>query len=517
MRRLILFISLFLVLGTGRQAPASTYRELARDWAEWKPPVYGRSVSDQADGDRSLTDLPVTNRPAADSAPADQMGSPSVRAIWQSKLAGILDKGRFLPGEAAGRNPALAGAGTAAKAVSPVLDLKILEDIVVLRNPRLLAAQRTYEAELNGFDQVADLEAVLSRYAAFTAGVMPGVGPKKVRAGVPFPLPGPAALTSAVIVENVTLAALDLNMALRDKVTQARKAYGNLVFIYEKRRIYKETLDLYSRLHDIASTLYKTGKTSYQDVIQVTIREKMLQKEMESLGEQKKSLNQELLALMDLPWDTPVGAPVQKIQEKTPPRAGTLLSRALPRRQELIRMDHAISKMEIMIEMAESMVLPNRDLGLSLKNPADIATTGTWAGKAAFPDQGPQASMGAGSPKKPWFGTTESWLAQTRKKLAALRHKRQDIEAQTRAQIQGAWFRLDDALRTCTLYRDSILDLSASALAVSTREYEAGSITFSRTAGAYNSLLNARLAYAVARKDAAVFRAGLQKIVGFSF
>jgi outer membrane protein TolC len=156
-------------------------------------------------------------------------------------------------------------------------------------------------------------------------------------------------------------------------------------------------------------------------------------------------------------------------------------------------------------------------MGLSNNNMDQINTTGTWAQKATFADQGPSASMGAGKPKNPWFGTTASWLSQTRKKLAALRHQRQNLVLETRANVQSGWVRLDNAVRTFRLYADEIVDMSSSALDVSTKEYESGRISFAQTAAAYDSWLNARLSRANAAKDAGVFRSDLEKTVGFTF
>lgn len=501
------FIILTLVIFAGSVPCNAEYNTLVRAWEEWTPPSY---------------ETPTPSGESNETPPVEAKNSevnPSGYSIWKSKIPGLLDRGRFFQTGSLSGGRKIWDTQKAKLALYSVLRLEDLERIGLARNPAVLSAAETYRAELDGFNQVADLDAVLSRYRAFTKGVMTGVGPMKGGGDMSqsHPFPGNSSLKSRVIVENATMAALTLNTTVRDKITAIRKVYWDLKLVHEKLKIFKETLVLFEHLHDIASTMYKTGKTSYQDVIQVSIKKKVLNKQVESLIEKRQAVEANLLALLDLPRDTALGRTDTRQPEVKIPSASSLIDQALEKRQELQRLDHAIAKMELMIEMAESMVLPALDMGLSKNSLADINTAGTWSKKDAFPYQGPQASMGAGLPKRPWFGTSESWLSQTRKKLSALRHKRQNLEAQTRASVQSAWFNLDDAVRTYHLYKRSIIDLSASALDVSTREYEAGSVSFAETADAYNNWLTARLSFSTAKRDAGVYRADLQKAVGFSF
>ncbi len=506
-------IVLILVLLFGSPFSHAEYKELVTTWEEWKPPAYSVSQTpeqrlDDVDGLASDTEKVVNGKQRM-----------SGHRTWKSEVSNLLDQGQFLQTTTVTGEPGAFTAETAGAVIGTTLTLTDLERIGLVRNPAIHAAKAAFQAELDGFGQVEDLNAVLSRYAAFTQGVMTGVGPMKGGSDMSqsFPFPGKPSLKTKVIVENAAMAALDLNITIRDKTTAIRKAYWNFALVHEKIDILKETLRLFEHLHDIASTMYKTGKTSYQDVIQISIKTKILNNQIATLKENKQSISASILALLDLPKETVLGRPGDRRIETTVPETESLIAQALEKRQEIRRMDHAIVKMELMIEMTEAMVLPSIDMGLSENQLADINTAGTWSKKQAFPDQAPSASMGAGQPKKPWFGTSESWLAQTRKKLAALQHKQRNLKAQTRAAVQSAWSNLDDSVRTYRLYKGSIVELSASALDVSTREYESGSMSFAETAGAYNNWLNARLSLATAKRDACVFRSELQRIVGLSF
>ncbi|MCG8550753.1 MAG: TolC family protein [Desulfobacterales bacterium] len=487
------------------------YTERVTDWENWSPPAY-------------FTHDTVNQNPVEEERQQHKGKTPpsplnSGHRIWRSKASGLLNQGQFIHPAPDSKQQPQWTIDSAQNTIQSILSLQDLERISLGRNPKILAARAAFQAELEGFGQVADLNAVLSRYATFIRGIMTGVGPMNGKAGNsnPFPFPGQNSLKTRVIMENAAMAALDYQINAKETVTAVKKAYWDLALIHEKLNILGETLRLYQHLHHTASTMYETGKTSYQDVIQISIKTKILNNQIITLKQGKKAAQIKILALLDLPANAKVGRPAPGSPELSLPKAGRLIDLALAQRQEILKMEHAIKKMELMIEMSEEMVLPSRDMGLSNNAMDQINTTGTWAKKKAFADQGPSASMGAGKPKTPWFGTTASWLAQTRKKLAALRHQRRNLALETQSAVQSGWVRLDNAVRTFRLYADAVVDMSASALDVSTKEYESGRISFAETAAAYDNWLNARLSRANAAKDAGVFRSDLERIVGFTF
>nr|MDA3789259.1 TolC family protein [Desulfobacula sp.] len=75
----------------------------------------------------------------------------------------------------------------------------------------------------------------------------------------------------------------------------------------------------------------------------------------------------------------------------------------------------------------------------------------------------------------------------------------------------------DKNKRELALYKNKILSLSKSALDVSTREYEAGSIPFSQAIDSYTSWLNINLTIAKKQTDLGSSIANLEKMIGSSF
>lgn len=391
----------------------------------------------------------------------------------------------------------------------------LLAGMTLLRNPRIAQAHSLVDAELATHSQVADLDLVLSQYAAFTKGLMNGVGPVKGRSSIDmgFPFPGVTALKGQVVAQSVAAAREGLAMAERDAVTQVQEAFWNLVYLIKARDITRETLAVFKNLHGVADSLYRSGKTGFQDVTRVTVNVHILEDALVTIQEKQQNIQAVIFSLVNLPPGTFLGQPVPPSPSFNVPKIETLYTRAQRNRQELKQIRAVIGKMERMVEMAETTILPDFDLGFSRNRDDAVTKVGSLSMASAFP-QGIPASMGKGVPKKPWYGVGASWLTETRKRLTAKREKLKTMEAQTRKMVRRAWYELDRAVRTSKLYGDTVVGLSATALDVSTREYESGRVPFADVAGAYSDWLKARLAHARGVSDIGIYRAKLGQIIG---
>lgn len=405
-----------------------------------------------------------------------------------------------------------------ARILSKGYTLNTLETLTLLRNPGIRAAERKVRAEAEAFSQVAYLDEILRQYTAFTAGLMNGIGPMKGKDAIQmkYPFPGITALKGRIVNRSVAAAREDLEIARREAVTTIRKTYWNLLFIQKSRQIMAETLELFRRLESVADTRYRAGNAGFQDVIKVTIRSRIMEEDLHTLAENEKNLKAKILEMVNLPPDTPVGFPSEKNPGRNLPVLEKLYRSAKEKRQELRKMRAMVGKMEGMVEMAETMILPPFTLNFSLYDNESVLQAGSAAMKPSFPIT-TASSMGAGLPQKPWFGSTNAWLGQTRQNLAALREELQKAESATDNMVRNAWSELDKAVREYHLYHDTIKDLSRSALDVSTKGYESGSVSFADVIASYTDWLNTGLALVRKNSDIGVARAELERVTGRSF
>lgn len=397
------------------------------------------------------------------------------------------------------------------------ISLDVLEILAFLRNPGIMSAQSRLRAAIESFNQVSNLDEILRQYTAFTEGLMPGIGPMKGKGKdsvkMKFPFPGVLSLKGQVVNQTVHATAQALEATRRDVITMSRKTFWNLLFVREAQEIARDTLDLLTHLESVATTRYEAGKTSFQDVIKVRIKKATLAEELVTFQEKRKNLESKALELLNMPRDTMLGALKIRKMSDTVPSLAPLYALAVENRQELRRMRAMIGKMERMIEMAETMVLPPYTLNLSLYEDEAVMQVGSNAMKPTF-SVSSMTSQGAGLPRMPWYGKDDAYLRQTRQELTALKQNLIKAETVTITKVRTAWFELDRAIREKILYKDTVLPLSQSALDVSTQGYETGGVSFADVINAYNDWLKAGLRFARKQSDVGVSWAELARVIG---
>ena len=401
------------------------------------------------------------------------------------------------------------------KQIQQTIILDEIKIMAALRNPAILAAQKKVIAEIQSFDQVMGLDDTLRQYTAFTKGVNNKAGPLKSKDSIrmTYPSPGLTALKGRIIQSQVAVRMENMKIVAKQVLSDAERAYWDLVFVEKSTRITDETLAALNRLKDVATILYKSGKTSFQDVIKINIKMEELKEEVLTLSFQKKNIEIRLLELLNLPIDTRVGRAIVASLPPQLPTPDRLYPLAREHRQELAMVRHQIQKSEAMVEMAETMIEAPFTLGFSSFDNDMVNTAGSDATKEAFASN-TMAAMKNNSPIKPWYGADEPWLNQTRQNLYALRQTLVNQENATDRMVRNAWFNVDKTFREYRLYKDRILPLSKSALDVSTREYESGSIPFSQAIDSYTYWLKVKLTIAKKQTGLGVLFADLENIMG---
>jgi len=490
----------------------SDYSRLSKDIEEYRPPVY--TVPQAAEGEARVS-------PSDGSEFAlEKSKINKAKALWGKALKAPRTAETFFYPPSNLLNtlkPAVTDPGAAAAALEPRFSMETLETLAFLRNPGIKAGENRARAAIDTYSQVMALDDILRQYTAFTEGLMTGVGPLKGKEPMKekFPFPGVLSLKGEIVNQEIKGAMEDLEIARREAITEARKAYWALLFVGKAKNITGVTLGLYRRLEQVATTRYETGGTSYQDVIKVRIQRELLEEDLNTLLERQQNWKTKILEILNLTPETRIGFPENREPIRTLPSLSSLYKLAHDRRQELRRMRARIGKMERLIDMGETMIIPPYTLNLSLYEDEAINQVGSVATKDGFPVS-TRASTGFGLPIMPWYGIEDAYLRQTRQELNALRRELEKEEAATFNLVRNAWFRLDLAKRDESLYRASILELTRTALEVSTQGYEAGNVSFADVISSYRSWLDASLAAERELSALGVARAELENVVGTS-
>jgi hypothetical protein len=403
-------------------------------------------------------------------------------------------------------------------AIRGSFDLTTLETLAWVRNPAIKSAENKFSAAVESFSQVANLDEILHQYSAFTASIKTGVGPKKGQDPIKtkFPFPGMVSLKGRIVQQETQAAWQSLEMVRRDVITTIRKTYWDLVFNRKAQKIEADTLNLFEYLKAVATRRYEAGKTSFQDVVKIQVKTKVLQEDLITLKEKQRNIESKLIALLNISPARTIGYPATVGTEKKMPQIERLYPVAKSRRQEILIKQAQLKKMQNVLEMAEMMVLPSYTLNYSAFDSQAINNVGSSAKSPSF-QTSLSASRGAGHPQNVWYGTNDAYVREIRQQVAAQKESLAETKAETVNQVRDRWFELDRARREKKLYQDTVVNLSKSALDVSTSGYESGNVSFADVINSYELWLSSSLSLEKKRSEFFIAWARLEQAIGAQF
>ena len=330
-----------------------------------------------------------------------------------------------------------------------------------------------------------------------------------------FPFPGILSLKGDIVRQEVRIALTDLEITKRTILTDARKNYWELAYNTRAKEIARRTLNLLENLESSVTRQYETGRAELPELTRVKIQKEKMRVELLTIFEQGLNIEKRLKSLLLLPASAKIGIPAGGDGAGPPPDLEGLIEAALKHRQELEKTRIMITRMELMIEMAETEIYPGLTPNLALTENRAVTGSGTMKAEEPFATA-TSASMGSGLPKMPWTGLSEAYLRETRQRLLALKEELKAGEAETAADVREAWFSLDQARREAEVYKNEIDSLSRLNFSVSSKAYETGAIPFSETMDAVLLMFETSLITERKKADGFIALAGLEQTVGIS-
>jgi len=400
-----------------------------------------------------------------------------------------------------------------------------LEDFEILvfgRNATIKNAEKAFLATLETYSQASILDDIIRSYSAFNAGIMTGVGNMEDMESIyrKFPFPGILSLKGDIVHEEVKIALMDLEITRRNIMTEARKNYQELIYNAAAKDISRRTLGLLEELESSVTRKYETGQAQIPELTKVKIQKEKMKVEVLTVSEEGLNIEKRLKSFLLLPASARIGTPAGSDADKRLPlpadlKLDDLIEAALKHRQELKKTRIMITRMELMIEMAETEIYPGVTPNLALTENRAVLGTGTMKMEEPFAVT-VSASMGSGLPKMPWTNLSEAYLRETRQRLLALKEELKAKEAETAADVRDAWFSVDRAKREAAVYSGEIESLSRLNYTVSSKAYETGAIAFSDTMDAVLLMFETNLTAQRKKADFFIALADLYKTVGIS-
>lgn len=496
------------------------HQDVVREMEAYRPPVLYQAAKDVQEPrttlDQSLEDKAFL---------AQKNKLEEIRKEWEKTIASPSAETSFFtpdPDRQKAVSHAFIDDEAAQNLLSGGFSLEDFEILVSGRNATIKNAEKTFIATLETYSQASVLDDIIRSYSAFNAGIMTGVGNMEDMESIyrKFPFPGILSLKGDIVHQEVKIALMDLEIVKRTILTEARKNYRELIYNAAAKDIARRTLSLMEELESSVTRQYETGKSQLPELTRVKIQKEKMKVELLTISEEGLNIQKRLKSLLLLPASAKIGTPARSDNDKPVSQSPDLIvedliQTALKHRQELEKIRIMITRMELMIEMAETEIYPGAVPNLSLTENRAVTGTGTMKMEEPFSITTP-ASMGSGLPRMPWTNLSEAYLRETRQELSALKEELRAKEAETTADVREAWFAVDRAGREASVYKNEIESLSRLNYAVSSKAYETGSVAFSDTMEAVLLMFDTQLTAERKKADFFIALADLYKTVGVS-
>jgi len=387
-----------------------------------------------------------------------------------------------------------------------------LEALAWLRSPAVRAARERVRAVRTSIAQAADLRDLVGTYRAFLRDTKTRVGPEESRRATAAIAPSPnvAALSSAIVADDIAIAFQALRRAGRDTVASASRAHADAARLATARRILDEDIFLHERLVDVVRARVETGRTTQAALLAFQGRLDTLRVRRTVLDDEAAAVRARWNRLLRRPENADLRLDVT-VTEAVPsgpvPDAKEAVRRALEDRPEHRMARLRERRARTAVRLAETMTLPRFDLGSSRFERERAGEASVQRG-AVFPKPG-RVAMPRGD-----FGVREAQITEMRARAAAATHAREASRDTTRTVVREALSALQAARRRWLVHESRLVPLARQAFDAARGAYEGNQTGYLEVLDHSRTLLDRRLRRADASRDHAHARAALLEAVG---
>jgi outer membrane protein TolC len=378
-------------------------------------------------------------------------------------------------------------------------------------NPSLKAARLNWKASLESYRSATALPDPQLMGTYFPRPIETRLGPQdwNITLSQMVPFPGTLASAGKVVSAKARVAQIRFEMKVRDVAVGVAKSALELWYVRRAIEIAKGQRELVENLRSAGEGAAAAGRTGLREVVKVQSQLAQLLYDRTLLEELERSETANLNALLNRPPQSPigellVGAPAPLAIELEP------LTEVAEQSRDEVKLARAMQAVaDASYERVDYSNYPSMKFGLfyaGIGEP-DVPSPPPDAGDDAFGVQ-----MGISIPL--WRGKNAGRIEGARaKRESAVAASEAKVNA-TRSLIYKLYFKVKNAERLITLYRDELLPQALSSVENAEVWFREGEGTLSDYAEAQSALYNFRLSLARARTDYGKVVAELEGLVG---
>jgi outer membrane protein, heavy metal efflux system len=300
--------------------------------------------------------------------------------------------------------------------------------------------------------------------------------------------------------DDAAAAKQDAEVAMLELAARARAAYADWYFVHRALEINAANQALLADAREVAMARYATGTAVQRDVLQADVERVRLRQQALEFERMHDAVQAGINSLMSRAPDSPVPIPAAlPISVGLPPLA-TLSAQAQAQNPRVRRLDFRQRAADARVAVAEKSRYPEFRLIAAYNGVMDPVEKRLMVGVSM--------SLPLGQRKR------EATVDAARADLRGVQHGLADLRSILAGEIMSAHAGVDEARRSLTLYREELLPLAESSVALSRSAYAAGDGDFLDLIVAERELLDAQLR--TAKLESLLFQrlAELTRLVG---
>lgn len=395
--------------------------------------------------------------------------------------------------------------------IAPQLGLEDLLAAVAIHNPAVQSAHERWRATLQQYDQATYLENLIASFRSLTRYLDVSTGRPAQRDRTKSFTPGPSviALKGELVDEQVRLAELQWEIALREAAIRAGEVFFELQYLGRVEATTLENIALLEGLADVIEERFRTGVASQPDLLKV---QNEIQRQQNMIGDvhsMRRAHLSMLAALLGLPeGSSSAGTPESIHLKAQTTTAAELYQQALDSRQELEIARAQVMRTSLAIRLGEIMNRPEVSQGYSRFERGAMPEASESVSRSPFEEQRKAMLM-------PSYAQAEAYLAEMRQRKTGQERELENEIARTDALSSEAVERIDEARRQVELLDQVILPRDQSIYETILSNYVSGRSSFLDLLDAERQLIRTRLELHEAARDLnlSIFRTG--RIRGF--
>jgi cobalt-zinc-cadmium efflux system outer membrane protein len=218
----------------------------------------------------------------------------------------------------------------------------------------------------------------------------------------------------------------------------------------------------------LTSIQYAQDKATFSDLLKAQSQQAQLSYDLILLRELQEVEEANIRSLLNLPQDTPLGAPVSVSYMTLKTSLDELGQRALQQRQELQIADLMAQKAEKGVQLAKMQNKPMFNLELMTIETGDALMLGTQdSGKNPW-------SIGLGFSIPLWSAKKNGRVREAELNQQTALENKQWMEAQVLANLKKVYFRLENSRRLVELYENALIPQAEKAIEVAETWHQEG-------------------------------------------